>query len=67
MGIGYTEIIIILLFPLVALPSFIAVKTNHPQKLSIILVNLLGLPIGGLGWVVAMVWCFYRHDENDTH
>ncbi len=66
MGIGYTEVIVILLiFPFACLPSIIAISTNHPQKLQIILVNLLGLPIGGLGWIVAMVWCFFRHSENN--
>ncbi|PKK88238.1 MAG: hypothetical protein CVV64_19775 [Candidatus Wallbacteria bacterium HGW-Wallbacteria-1] len=65
MGIGFTEIIVILFgIPFLCLPSLIAIGTNHPRKLSIILVNILGLPIGGLGWVVAMVWCFFRQNEN---
>jgi len=52
MGIGFTEIFVILfLIPFACLPSIIAIGTNHPQKLPIILVNILGLPIGGLGWL----------------
>lgn len=67
MGIGFTEIFVICFFmPLAGLPSIIAISTNHPQKLPIILVNILGLPVAGLGWFVAMVWCFIRNNEKNT-
>ncbi len=62
MGIGFTEIIVVLV--VLPLPSLIAIVSNHPQKLSIILVNILGVPVGGLGWIVAMIWCFFRPKDN---
>lgn len=68
MGIGFTEIFVILfLIPFACLPSIIAIGTNHPQKLPIILVNILGLPIGGLGWIVALIWCFFRNNEKNVN
>lgn len=39
------------------IPTFVAVKRDHPNKLPIILVNLfLGATL--VGWVVALVWSF---------
>lgn len=40
------------------LPTIIAVTRKHPQTLPIVLVNILGGLFFGLGWLVALVWCF---------
>ena len=60
-GISIWQILIILLLiPIVLLPSIIAVKKNHVHKIAIILVNIFGGLIFGIGWVVALIWCFYQ-------
>ncbi|MGY6554692.1 MAG: superinfection immunity protein [Wenzhouxiangella sp.] len=43
---------------LYALPSIIALARRHPKRRLIVVVNLLGGLIAGIGWVVAIVWCF---------
>ncbi len=40
------------------LPTIIAIKKNHPHKVGIILVNLIGSMFAGLGWVAALIWAF---------
>ncbi len=50
--------IILILVPLAFLPTILAVKKNHPYKIPIILINILGGPFYGLGWLFALVWCF---------
>lgn len=68
MGIGATSlglIFVFLLLPLALLPTIIAVARNHPHKIPIILVNVLGGLFYGLGWVVALVWCFITPNENN--
>ena len=51
-------IVVIILFPLALLPTIIAVVKNHPYKLPIILINIFGGLVFGIGWLVALVWCF---------
>ncbi len=51
-------LIFLILLPLYFLPTIIAIHKQHPHRTPIILVNILGGFIGGLGWVVALVWCF---------
>ena len=48
----------ILLLALYLTPTVIAVKMRHPHKVAVILTNLLGGAFFGLGWVVALIWCF---------
>ena len=48
----------ILLLPLYLMPTIIAVLKKHPYKVPIILINVIGGLIWGLGWLVALVWCF---------
>lgn len=40
------------------LPTIIAVNRNHPHKLAIAVVNILGGLFAGIGWLVALVWSF---------
>ncbi|WP_232584051.1 superinfection immunity protein [Photobacterium carnosum] len=48
----------LLLLPLLLLPTIIALKKNHPYKTPIILINILGGLFWGIGWLVALIWCF---------
>ncbi len=55
--IGQTFILVFLL-AVYALPSMVALFRRHPKRWPIVAVNLIGGFFGGIGWVVAMVWCF---------
>ena len=58
-GISIWQLIVVFLFLVVfPLPTYIALKKKHPHKLPIILINLLGGLVYGVGWLVALVWCF---------
>ena len=46
-------------------PSIIAVKTNHPYKIPIVIVNVLGGWFLGVGWLVSLIWCFIKPEENE--
>jgi len=39
-------------------PTIVAFQKNHPQKVAIALVNILGGFLYGIGWLVALVWCY---------
>ena len=56
MGIGIYQLLAVILFLLI--PTFIAVIRNHPQKNMICLINIFGVWLFGLGWFVALIWCF---------
>ena len=68
MGISIWQLIIILLIllPLAFLPTIIALKKNHPHKIPIILINIFGGLLYGLGWLVALVWCFIVPNKNSS-
>lgn len=51
-------LIIFLVLPLIFLPTIIALARDHPHKIAIILTNVLGGFLYGIGWLVALVWCF---------
>jgi hypothetical protein len=51
-------LILIVLIPLAFLPSIIALKKNHPYKVPIVLINILGGLLWGVGWLIALIWCF---------
>ena len=64
MGISIWQLVIILiLIPLIFLPTIIAIKKNHPYKIAIILINIFGGMLWGIGWLVALVWCFVESDK----
>lgn len=50
-------------FVVAALPGKIAASRNHPQSEAVNICGWLGLPTGIL-WVLAMVWAFYRSDDQ---
>jgi type VI protein secretion system component VasK len=57
---------LIILLPLYFVPTWIAIKKEHPQKVPIILVNLIGGLIWGLGWLAALVWCFIEPAQKNN-
>jgi len=40
------------------IPTYFAYKKNHPAKIAIILTNILGGIIYGIGWFIALIWVF---------
>lgn len=55
-GIGFPEIIIILVIvPIYCLPSIVAKMRNHKDFNSILILNILFGWVG-VGWIVALVW-----------
>ena len=58
-------LIYIVMFLVYLLPTMIALIKNHPQKVPIILLNIFGGLIGGIGWVGALVWCFIKPAGGD--
>ena len=71
MGFGginiWSLLVLFVVIPLLLLPTIIALKKNHPYKLPIILINIFGGMVFGLGWVAALIWCFIlpKKEEND--
>lgn len=69
-GVSIWQLLIILiLIPVALLPTIIAVRRQHPHKIGIILVNLLGGLFFGLGWLVALVWCYIepKAEASSSH
>ncbi len=52
------EILIGLAFslPFLLLPIFIGLWRGHPHKIRLALLNILGLPLFGIGWILALIW-----------
>jgi len=65
MGSGMI-LLFLLLTPLAFLPTILALKNNHPHKVAIILVNIFGGLFWGLGWFVALIWCFITPNKSDS-
>ena len=67
MGVSIWQLIIVLiLLPLAFLPTIIAIKKNHKYKIPIIIVNILGSFLGGIGWLIAFIWCFIEPKPSNT-
>ncbi|MEM9101954.1 MAG: superinfection immunity protein [Pseudomonadota bacterium] len=49
-------IFITIFLPLIFLPSIIAISKNHPHRLFIILLNVFGGMVFGIGWIIALIW-----------
>lgn len=59
LGVSIWQLLILIVFiPLAFLPSIIALKKNHPYKVPIILINVLGGLLWGAGWLISLIWCF---------
>jgi len=61
-----TLLIFLLLLPIGFLPTIIAIKKNHPQKVPIILVNIFGSAFWGIGWFIAIVWVFMKPAKSNV-
>jgi uncharacterized membrane protein HdeD (DUF308 family) len=48
------------------IPTFIAVKRNHPNSAAIVTINLL-LGWICIGWIVALVWSLTAIDTGKTY
>ena len=61
-------IVLLVLIPLFFLPTIIAIKRNHPYKVPIILINIIGGLMWGIGWLIALVWSFImpNHSTNPS-
>lgn len=58
-------ILLPLLILLLLLPYFIAKKRNHKNKTAILVLGLVGgVLLGGIGWVVALVWSLLHQDDE---
>lgn len=59
-GVSIWQMLIIffIMLPLYFLPTIIALVKNHHYKTPIILINIFGGVLWGIGWFVALVWCF---------
>jgi len=44
---------VIICIPLLLLPTIIAFKRNHKNKVAILVVNLL---VPTVGWIIALIW-----------
>ena len=68
MGISlWQTLIILVLLPLLFLPTIIAIKKNHPYKIPIILINIFGGLLWGFGWLVALIWCFIEPQSTNNN
>lgn len=57
-GFSTWTVLLVVFLPLALLPSIIAIVRKHPYKLWIILINIFGGLLWGLGWIIALVWSF---------
>jgi hypothetical protein len=59
-GISIWQMLIVffIMLPIYFLPTIIALVRNHHYKMPIILINIFGGVLWGIGWFVALVWCF---------
>lgn len=59
-GVSVWQLLIIffIMMPIYFLPTIIALVKNHHYKTPIILINIFGGLLWGIGWFVALVWCF---------
>ncbi|GFD67979.1 superinfection immunity protein [Alteromonas sp. KUL106] len=59
-------LILLVLLPILFLPSIIAISKNHPHKIPIVLTNFVVSVFLGLGWFIALVWCFIVPSSNSS-
>jgi len=67
MTIGIAGIVLLIVGLLVYfIPSIVAMKKNHPQKVAILLLNIfLGWTF--IGWVGSLVWAFIKPQSNNSN
>ncbi len=47
---------LIIMLPFMLIPTFIGIYRKHPSLGKLIAVNVLLLPIFGIGWIIALIW-----------
>ncbi|AJR06184.1 hypothetical protein H744_1c1478 [Photobacterium gaetbulicola Gung47] len=57
-------IMLIILGYLFFLPTIIARKRYHPHRTAILLLNLFGGLFLGIGWFLALIWCFVGNQKS---
>ena len=62
-GMSVWTLTLILSIPIFFLPTIIAIKKQHPHKTAIIICNIIGGLFWGLGWLIAIIWCFISPGE----
>jgi hypothetical protein len=67
-GIPQLSFLVIFVFalPIALLPTIIATRKNLPHKVPIILVNIFGGMFFGIGWLIALVWCFTKPGNQQS-
>ena len=61
MGLGFFAIVLAIVITFV--PTYIAFKREHAYKW-IILVLCLFVPVGGVTWIIALVWSLWPADKS---
>lgn len=55
--VGVVAFLVLILFIYIYfLPTSIAFKKGHPNRWVIFAINLFGGALGGLGWIIALIW-----------
>lgn len=63
----FSDIILLILLPLYFIPTIIAVKRGHPNRVPIILINILAGWMYGVGWLIALVWSCTAIDRSKQY
>jgi type VI protein secretion system component VasK len=58
-GVGIWSLIFVPVLLLFFLPSIVAFRRRHKHRVPILLVNILVSVLYGVGWFIALVWCFW--------
>ena len=58
---------LIIMIPFMLIPSFIGIYRGHPSLGKLIAVNVLLLPIFGIGWVIALIWAVTAPGRDGRH
>ncbi len=45
-------------------PSLIALKMKHRRRYFIVLINIFGGVVFGVGWLIALIMCFFDNDSG---
>lgn len=53
---GLFGVLLFLILFVFGIPSLIAFWRNHPNRWVILAVNIFASPLGGIGWILALIW-----------
>jgi len=63
-GSGMFFVVFLIFLPIFFLPTIIAFRKNHHQKVAIAIVNVIGGLFYGIGWLIALVWSLIEPRED---